>query len=64
MYNRYDLSPGTNLEGPLVVEELESTTILPPGCKLSIDKYKNIIINLKKSNNTKLDYHQSKTLKI
>ena len=63
VYNRYDLSPGINLEGPLVVEELESTTILPPGCKLLIDKYKNIIINLKKSNNTKLDYHQSKNFK-
>ena len=39
------------------------TTILPPGCKLTVDKFKNIIINLKKSNNTKLDYHQSKNFK-
>ena len=31
VYGRDELAPGAELAGPAVVEERESTTVLPPG---------------------------------
>lgn len=37
VYDRYRLPPGARIAGPAIVEERESTTILPPGATLEVD---------------------------
>lgn len=44
VYDRYRMGPGTNLTGPAVVEERESTLVVGPGGKLRIDDYLNAIV--------------------
>jgi N-methylhydantoinase A len=36
---RGDLAAGTTFEGPAIVEEGTATTVVPPGCHVSIDRY-------------------------
>jgi N-methylhydantoinase A len=43
VYDRYALGPGTTLTGPAIVEERESTTVLPPGVTATVDDYANLI---------------------
>ncbi|MET0428306.1 MAG: hydantoinase B/oxoprolinase family protein [Microvirga sp.] len=44
VYDRYRLSPGMTIEGPAIVEERESTTIVPPGDRLAVDEAGNLRI--------------------
>ncbi|TYL92556.1 hydantoinase/oxoprolinase family protein [Bradyrhizobium rifense] len=44
--DRYRLGPGMRFEGPAVVEERESTTIIGPHCKAEVDASLNLIIEL------------------
>jgi 5-oxoprolinase (ATP-hydrolysing)/N-methylhydantoinase A len=37
VYDRYALTPGTNLAGPAIIEEREATTVIPPGDTLTVD---------------------------
>jgi N-methylhydantoinase A len=46
--SREDLGIGTELEGPLVVEEVTATTVVPPGCMLSVDRYGSLVISIGK----------------
>lgn len=41
--DRYRLRPGSRHEGPAIVEERESTLVLPPGWTLRADEYNNLI---------------------
>lgn len=41
---RDELGVGSELEGPLVVEEVTATTVVPPGCTLSVDRYGSLVI--------------------
>ncbi len=41
---REELAVGSELEGPLVVEEVTATTVVPPGCTLSVDRYGSLVI--------------------
>lgn len=34
--NRHDLAPGTHIDGPLIVEEDQSNTVVPPGLRLTV----------------------------
>src|SRR5881396_1949120 len=43
VYDRYALAAGTSLTGPAIVEERESTTVLPPGLTAAVDEYANLI---------------------
>ncbi len=47
VYDRYALRPGTRIPGPAVVEERESTTIVPPGARLSVDADLNLVVTLR-----------------
>jgi N-methylhydantoinase A len=47
IFNRETLGPGTNLEGPAVVEQLDCTTVVHPGQHLSVDDWGNIIIQMR-----------------
>jgi N-methylhydantoinase A len=42
LYLRSDLPAGTQLEGPAVVDQLDSTTVVPPGWRAEVDEWLNI----------------------
>ena len=44
IYQREALSAGANFSGPAIIDQLDSTTFVPPGMSAEIDKYLNIII--------------------
>ena len=46
VYLRSDLPAGFILAGPAVVEQVDSTTVVPPGATAEVDKYLNIIIDV------------------
>ena len=46
VYDRYRLSPGVTLVGPAVIEERESTSVLPPGCGARVDDYGSLLVEI------------------
>lgn len=44
IYDRARLPVGAHLAGPAVVEEAESTTVLPPGVTATIDRWANLLV--------------------
>src|SRR5438094_1812145 len=44
VYDRYALAPGARVDGPAIVEERESTSVLPPGTSAGVDEYANLIV--------------------
>jgi N-methylhydantoinase A/oxoprolinase/acetone carboxylase beta subunit len=44
VYDRYTLAAGASLTGPAIVEERESTTVLPPGATATVDEYATLIV--------------------
>jgi N-methylhydantoinase A len=46
VYDRTLLRAGDTLAGPALIEEAETTTVLPPGHALRVDAYGNLIIEL------------------
>jgi N-methylhydantoinase A len=44
VYDRERLWAGLALSGPAIVEERESTTVLPPGATATVDAYANLIV--------------------
>ncbi|MGY4167825.1 hydantoinase/oxoprolinase family protein [Bradyrhizobium sp. USDA 4529] len=47
VFDRYHLRPGSKFEGPAVVEERESTTVIGPGSAVEVDGHLNLIIDIK-----------------
>jgi len=45
-YLRQSLHPGNSFEGPAIIEEKNSTTLVPPESRVDIDKFGNIMITL------------------
>ncbi len=48
VYDRYAMSSGEEIAGPMIIEEMESTTVIGANCTVSVDDFKNIIIDLQK----------------
>ena len=46
-YERDDLPCGFSFQGPAIVEQVDATTVVPPGASAEVDKYLNIIIRVK-----------------
>ena len=46
VYQRSALGPGIELEGPAVIEQLDSTTVLPPGSRATVDDYNHLIVTV------------------
>jgi N-methylhydantoinase A/oxoprolinase/acetone carboxylase beta subunit len=44
VYDRHALPAGITLTGPAIVEERESTTVLPPGVEGVVDEYANLLV--------------------
>ncbi|OLC16514.1 MAG: hypothetical protein AUH29_05040 [Candidatus Rokubacteria bacterium 13_1_40CM_69_27] len=49
VYDRYRLAVGMSLTGPAIVEERESTTVLPPGAVATVDEYANLVVQIASS---------------
>jgi N-methylhydantoinase A len=47
VYRRADLPAGTVLKGPAVVEQLDTTTVIPTKVQATIDEYLNIILDMR-----------------
>ena len=43
-YDRDLLRPGDTMQGPALIGEYTSTTVLPPGCSLEVDRRSNLLI--------------------
>ena len=48
IYDRYKLGEGATFSGPAIVEERESTTIIGPSGRVSVDKYCNLLIDFER----------------
>ena len=49
VYWREEIPAGVSFAGPAVVEQLDSTTVIPPGVKVEIDQYMNIIMRIEEA---------------
>jgi N-methylhydantoinase A len=43
---RKDLGAGARITGPAIVQELSSSTIVPPGATATVDQHENILLEL------------------
>ncbi|MBO0847863.1 MAG: hydantoinase/oxoprolinase family protein [Pseudonocardia sp.] len=50
VYDRSRLAPGHRLPGPAVVEQMDSTTLVLPGQRASVDRYRNLLIAAREEN--------------
>jgi N-methylhydantoinase A len=46
VYDRERLRPGDAIEGPALVAEYTSATVLPPGARLEVDGLRNLLIEV------------------
>jgi len=46
VYERGALAPGTEILGPAIVEDLESTSVIPPGARARVDELRMLVIVL------------------
>jgi N-methylhydantoinase A len=46
VYDRYALAPGASFEGPALVEERESTCVVGPGARVTVDSFRNLVVEL------------------
>ena len=45
-YDRKLLLPESTFEGPAIVEQYDSTTVVPPGAQVSVDEFRNLQIKV------------------
>jgi N-methylhydantoinase A len=46
IYDRYRLAAGQAIAGPAIVEERESTSVLPPDTVATVDEYANLVVDV------------------
>ncbi|WP_207955892.1 hydantoinase/oxoprolinase family protein [Rubrobacter marinus] len=46
VYRRDGLRPGARIDGPAIVEQLDSTVVVPPGDGAEVDGYSNILVHV------------------
>ena len=46
VWSRYGLEEGRSVEGPAIIQERESTTVLPPGCSARLDSLRNLVVTI------------------
>jgi N-methylhydantoinase A len=49
LYDRSRLKPNHRIEGPAIVEQFDSTTLIKPGQSAGVDPYLNLIVQIKRS---------------
>jgi N-methylhydantoinase A len=55
LYRRDDLYASDRLNGPAVIEQMDATTLIPPGLRLTVDRYSNLIIDVTGDRNARHD---------
>lgn len=48
IYERTKLKPNNIIEGPAIIEQLDSTIVIPPDWTAKIDTYNNIVLNMRR----------------
>jgi N-methylhydantoinase A len=46
LYNRDDLVAGTKITGPAIIDQLDSTTVVPPGVTAEVDAWLTIVLRI------------------
>ena len=46
VYDRYALAAGETFDGPALIEERDSTCCIPPGARVRVDSFLNLVIEL------------------
>ena len=46
VYQRDRLDVGERFDGPAIFDQLDATTVIPPGHSASVDEFKNILISV------------------
>ena len=46
VFDRQLLLPGNTFEGQAIVHEYSATTVVPPGCKVTVDEYSNLVVKV------------------
>ena len=46
VFQRDELTRGARIDGPAIVEQVDSTTVVPPGARAEIDEWLNIRIHV------------------
>jgi N-methylhydantoinase A len=44
VYQRERLDVGVQFAGPAIIDQLDCTTVIPPGENVRVDEYRNLII--------------------
>jgi N-methylhydantoinase A len=44
VYHRHDLRAGQHLDGPAIVEQEDTTTLVPAGFRATVDPFGNLVI--------------------
>ena len=44
LYERARLGIGAELDGPAIVEQFDATTLIPPGWRVRVDGFRNLIL--------------------
>lgn len=47
LYHRGDLKAGQEIEGPGIIEQVDSTVVIPPGCRATVEAHGNLILNIR-----------------
>ena len=47
VFARDRLRPGMTLDGPAIVEQMDTTTVVPPGVRLAVDKLANLVMEIR-----------------
>jgi N-methylhydantoinase A len=47
IYDRGSLGPGTTIAGPAIVEQDDTTVLVPPGTKMEVDGFQNLLIDVR-----------------
>jgi len=53
VYDRYSLPQGRTFKGPAIIQEIESTIVIPPDSEFNSDQFGNIVISLKNKKENK-----------
>lgn len=46
VYRRDELTAGARFAGPAIIEQLDSTTVMPPGVAIEVDRFLNIVMHV------------------
>jgi N-methylhydantoinase A len=46
IYRRTDIGPGARINGPAIVEQMDTTIVIEPGCRAEADSYGNLIVDV------------------